>query len=72
MLLVRAIIAWSKGSILIAAYVAPLIVCGAAIIIIKLMKQAKENDNDNAIIKLFVMHALLFVIGIFTILNKGV
>ncbi len=72
MLLVRFIVQWSRGLVIIAAYVFPVIVCGAAIIIIKLMKQAKENNNDTAIFRLFIIHAFLFVAGVATIASMFV
>ena len=66
MLILRAILQWSRGLFIIAGYLMPLIVCGAAIIIIKLMKQAKENENPAAIWRLFVMHVFLIVAAICT------
>lgn len=62
-ILLHWLIEWSRGLLFIALSVAPVIICGAAIIIIKLMKQAKENDNDTAIFRLFILHAILFVIS---------
>ncbi len=64
MILLRVIIEWSRGSALLAAYFSPLIICGAAIVIIKLIKQAREAENDGAIIKLFALHVILVIIGI--------
>ncbi|MBR0365924.1 MAG: hypothetical protein IJH94_03885 [Clostridia bacterium] len=62
-ILLRWIIEWSRGLVIIAASVAPVIICGAAIIIIKLMKQAKEDNNDTAIFRLFILHVILFIIS---------
>ena len=62
-ILLHWIIEWSRGMALIAAFAAPVIICGAAIIIIKLMNQAKEDNNDTAIFRLFIIHAILFVIS---------
>lgn len=63
MVILRLIIEWSSGSALLAFFFAPFIICGAALIIVKMMKQAEENDNGPAILKLFWVHVILFVIG---------
>lgn len=68
MILLPVITIYSKGSSFLAFQFSPLIICGAALVIIKLMKQARENENYNAIFVLFVIHVLLFVMSIvFTI-----
>ena len=64
MVLLKFIIELSKGQWLLAFFVAPMIICGAALIIVKLMKQARENENEGAILKLFWLHAVLIVIGV--------
>lgn len=69
LVLFNIIVSFSKGSPLLAIYFAPAIIFGAAILIIKLMKQATENENPNAIIKLFIAHSILFVIGIITMIT---
>lgn len=61
-ILLRFLIEHSRGMIIIAAYLAPLIICGAAIIIIKLIKQAKENERG--VFRLFILHAVLFIISL--------
>lgn len=64
MILLKFIISFSKGIWLMAGYLAPLIICGAALVIIKLIKQSRENENEQSIIKLFWIHCILFVLGI--------
>ncbi len=61
----------SRGMWLILLYIAPVVVCGAALVIIKLMKQARENENKASILKLFWVHiavialAIVFIIALF-------
>lgn len=54
----------SGGSMLLAFFFAPAIICGAALVIVKLIKQARENENESAILKLFWVHLVLIIIGI--------
>lgn len=62
------IIEASRGMWLILLFIAPVVVCGAALIIIKLMKQARENYNNLSILKLFWVHVAVIVLAIiFTI-----
>lgn len=58
----------SNGNGLLAFFFAPAIICGAALVIIKLMKQARENENENAILKIFYLHLVLVIIGIVFVL----
>lgn len=69
MVILRFVIEWSGGSALIAYFFAPVIICGAALILIKLMKQARENGNENVIPKIFWIHTVLFVIGLIFVLS---
>ena len=55
----------SRGMWLILFYIAPIIVCGVALVIIKLMKQARENENNLSILKLFWIHVVVILLGIF-------
>ena len=41
----------------------PLIICGAALVIIRLLKQAEENENKQGISALFVVHVILMVMA---------
>lgn len=64
------VIEFSKGSWLLLLYFAPVVICGAAIIIIKLIKQAREAENENAILRTFWLHLVVFLLGIvFAIAN---
>lgn len=54
----------SRGMWLILLYVLPIVVCGVALVIIKLMKQARENENNSAILKLFWIHVAVILVGI--------
>ena len=55
---------FSGGNSLLAVFFSPLIVCGAALIVIKSVKRAEEEENDAVIIRLAVLHAVLLAIGI--------
>ena len=52
------------GGGLMAMFLAPLIVCGAALVLIKLIKQCRENGNDSAIAGLFWIHVILIIISV--------
>ena len=54
----------SRGLWLILLYIAPVVVCGAALVIVKIMKQARENENNGAILKLFWLHLVVILVGI--------
>ena len=54
----------SRGMWLILLYISPVVICGIALVIIKLMKQARANDNNAAILKLFWIHIAVILIGI--------
>ena len=54
----------SGGNMLLAFFFAPAIICGAALVIIKMIKQARENENFGSILKIFWIHLVLLVIGI--------
>ena len=41
----------------------PTIICGAAFVLIKLIKQNIANENSGANVKIFYMHILLFAIS---------
>ncbi len=63
MIMYSAIVKWSDGHQLLAWYFAPVIICGAGLVLIKLIKQAQENENEGSIIKLFWLHTAVFIIG---------
>ncbi|MGM9937375.1 MAG: hypothetical protein ACI38A_08525 [Candidatus Ornithomonoglobus sp.] len=64
MIILKFIISASNGSAFLAYSFSPLIICGAALVIVKLMKQARENENPGAIIKLFWIHIAVIAVGI--------
>lgn len=64
MIVLRVITAASGGSSFLAYSFSPLIICGAALVIVKLMRGAEENENQAAILKLFWIHLAVFAVGI--------
>lgn len=64
MLLSGWILDFSRGIWLILMYVSPIIICGAALIIIKLIKQAREAENEKTILKIFWLHVCVILLGI--------
>ncbi len=63
----KVIISWSSGQSLLAVWFAPVIVCGAAIVIIKHMKQARENENNRTILTIFWLHLILLAVSAITL-----
>lgn len=62
------IIDFSNGQWLMLMYLAPVIICGSALVIIKLMKSAREVENNANILKIFWLHIAVILLGIvFTI-----
>lgn len=64
MILLRFIKDMSNGSGFLAFIFAPLIICGAALVIVKLIRQAQDAENDSAIVSLFWVHVCVFIIGL--------
>lgn len=54
----------SRGMWLMLLYVSPIIVCGSAIVIIKLIKYAREAENTTAVLKIFWIHIFVIIMGI--------
>ena len=54
-----------SGGGLIVFFFLPAIVCGAALIQIKLFKQSREEENSRKILFLFWIHAILIIIAVF-------
>lgn len=68
MILSEWILGMSRGMWLILMYVAPVLICGAAIVIVKLIKQAQESEDNGKIIRIFWIHAaVVFVGAVFTV-----
>lgn len=51
-------------------FIGPAVICGAALILIKLIKQNNENGNKNANVTVFYLHLLLFAISIVLALSE--
>lgn len=64
MIVLKFIISASGGSAFLAYSFSPLIICGAALVIVKLMRQSRENENPGAIMKLFWVHIAVIAIGV--------
>ena len=45
-------------------FVFPAVICGAALVLLKLIKQNNENENTRANAIIFYLHILLFVISV--------
>lgn len=69
MIILRFIIDFSHGSALLGLFFAPVIICGAAIVLIKMMKSAREEKREGSIIVLFWLHVILFLMGIVFVLS---
>lgn len=54
----------SAGGGLLGFFFLPAIVCGAALVLIKVIKQCFENDRDGAAAALFVMHIILILLAV--------
>lgn len=53
-----------KGGGMLGFFFFPAIVCGAALILIKLIKQFFENERENSAVALFLLHVLFIMISI--------
>ena len=61
----RFILDWtSRGGGIIVLFFFPAIVCGAALIIIKGIKKADENENTRAMLGAFYFHLLVILVGL--------
>lgn len=63
MMLAGPIIEMSRGMWLLLLFFAPVIICGSALVLIKLIKQAIENENNASILKVFWIHICVIIIG---------
>ena len=55
---------FSRGMWLMPLYLAPIIICGAALIIIKLIKASREAENEKNIMRIFWLHTAVIILGI--------
>lgn len=49
---------------LIVFFFCPAVICGAALVIIRLMRQSEENGSEGGIVRLVVLHAILILIAV--------
>jgi len=54
---------YDAGGSLVVFFFAPLIICGTALVLIKLFKQSRENEKEGTIIALFFIHIILMIIA---------
>lgn len=54
----------NAGGGLLGFFFFPAIVCGAALVLIKVIKQCFENGNENAVINIFLIHVVFILISI--------
>lgn len=54
----------NAGGGLLGFFFFPAIVCGAALVLIKVIKQCFENENENAVINIFWIHVVFILISI--------
>ena len=64
------IVDFSNGQWLMLLYLAPIIICGAALVIVKLMISARENENKGTILKIFWLHVAVILIGILFVIAR--
>lgn len=55
---------YTINAALILFYLAPLIVCGGALIIIKLIKRGIENENHKIVLRIFWLHTVLILMAV--------
>lgn len=55
---------FTRNTALILFYLAPLIICGGALIIIKLIKQGIENENHKIVLRIFWLHFVLILMAV--------
>lgn len=54
----------NAGGGLLGFFFFPAIVCGAALVLIKVIKQCFENGNENAVVNIFLIHVVFILISI--------
>lgn len=68
--LFKFIVDLSAGQSLLALWFSPVIICGAATVIIKLIRQARESENERFIVYIFWGHIFLLCAGILTFVSQ--
>lgn len=58
--------AWemARNMTLILFYVAPIIICGGALILVKLIKRAEEAENERIILRIFGIHTVVILLAV--------
>ena len=64
------VIDFSKGSWLLLLYIAPVVICGVAIVVIKLIKQAREAENEKNILRMFWLHVVVIILGVLFVIAR--
>ena len=54
------------GGQLLALFLLPLVVCGAALVLVKVIKQCLSGGRDGAAVTVFVLHLLFIIIAAVT------
>ena len=52
----------AQGALLL-FFIGPAVICGAALVVIKLIKQNFENENEDGNLRIFYLHFVLFIIS---------
>lgn len=53
----------AQGALLL-FFTAPAVICGAALVVIKLIRQNFERENDGGNLRIFYLHIVLFMISV--------
>lgn len=51
------------GGSLLGFFFAPLIICGAALVLVKIIKQCMENENEGKAVVIFWAHAVFIIVA---------
>ena len=52
-----------RGGVLLGFFFLPLIICGAALVLVKIIKQCMENGRESGAVALFWLHVLFIIIA---------
>lgn len=63
-IILKFIIDMSNGSAFLALSFSPIIICGAALVIVKLLKQHREAENDGAMLRIVWLHIMVMAVGV--------
>jgi len=54
-----------NGGLLLASFFAPVIICGIAIVFIKIIRSWRQNEQFNNIVSFMILHIIVLLIAIF-------